>query len=180
MRYGCCVSDLAPTLGGERAGSGRNSRRESVERVVEGLVSWVYTPRVRGKAVALATSANWAFSMELALFVPLAFTNIRWQTYTIFGCFLVAMLIHVFFMFPETAGKTLEKTEQIFEDPTGIPYIGTPAWKTFHDTKRTIAAEHSDVEVLGEKLRASVKRALSTTYSENVTSGSAWMGDMSV
>ncbi|KAJ5611170.1 hypothetical protein N7510_007889 [Penicillium lagena] len=143
-----------------------------------GPVSWVYPPelyplRVRGKAVALATSANWAFNMALGLFVPPAFTNIRWQTYIIFGCFLAAMLIHVFFMFPETAGKTLEETEHIFEDPTGIPYIGTPAWKTFHDTKRTIAAEQGDVEVLGEKLRASEKRALSTTHSENVTTDSA-------
>lgn len=39
------------------------------------------------------------------------------------------MFIHVFFLFPETAGKTLEETELIFEDPNGIPYIGTPAWK---------------------------------------------------
>ncbi|KAJ5690713.1 hypothetical protein N7462_005105 [Penicillium macrosclerotiorum] len=122
-----------------------------------GPVSWVYPPelyplRVRGKAVSLATSGNWAFNTALGLFTPVAFANIRWQTYIIFGVFLTAMWIHVFFMFPETAGKTLEETEQIFEDPHGIPYIGTPAWKTRHDTKRTMAAERGDVEVLGEKL----------------------------
>jgi hypothetical protein len=127
-----------------------------------GPVSWVYPPelyplRVRGKAVALATSANWAFNTALGLFVPSAFANIRWQTYIIFGVFLTVMWIHVFFMFPETAGKTLEETEQIFEDPNGIPYIGTPAWKTSHDTKRTVAAERGDVEVLGERLAMSEK-----------------------
>ncbi|KAJ5990270.1 hypothetical protein N7522_010477 [Penicillium canescens] len=128
-----------------------------------GPVSWVYPPelyplRVRGKAVALATSANWAFNTALGLFVPSAFANIRWQTYIIFGVFLFVMLLHVYFLFPETAGKTLEETEQIFEDPNGIPYIGTPAWKTTHDTKRTVAAESGDVEVLGEKLASSEKR----------------------
>ncbi|KAJ5770208.1 uncharacterized protein N7511_002259 [Penicillium nucicola] len=128
-----------------------------------GPVSWVYPPelyplRVRGKAVALATSANWAFNTALGLFVPSAFANIRWQTYIIFGVFLFVMLLHVYFLFPETAGKTLEETEQIFEDPHGIPYIGTPAWKTTHDTKRTVAAESGDVEALGEKLASSEKR----------------------
>ncbi|KAJ5295734.1 hypothetical protein PENANT_c001G08408 [Penicillium antarcticum] len=131
-----------------------------------GPVSWVYPPelyplRVRGKAVALATSANWAFNTALGLFVPSAFANIRWQTYIIFGVFLFVMLLHVYFLFPETAGKTLEETEQIFEDPNGIPYIGTPAWKTTHDTKRTVAAESGDVEILGEKLAGSEKRGAS-------------------
>jgi sugar porter (SP) family MFS transporter len=133
-----------------------------------GPVSWVYPPelfplRVRGKAVSLATSFNWAFNTALGLFVPTAFATIRWQTYIIFGVFLVAMTIHVFFLFPETAGKTLEETEQIFEDPNGIPYIGTPAWKTTHDTKRTVAAEAGDVEVIGEKLAGAEKRAAAHT-----------------
>lgn len=136
-----------------------------------GPVSWVYPPelyplRVRGKAVALATSSNWAFNTALGLFVPVAFANIRWQTYLIFGVFLVAMFIHVFFLFPETAGKTLEETEAIFEDPNGIPYIGTPAWKTKHDAKRTVAAEQGDIEVLGDKLAGSKAAALHTETTE--------------
>lgn len=100
-----------------------------------GPVSWVYPPelyplRVRGKAVALATSSNWAFNTALGAFVPPAFTNIKYQVYIIFGVFNLAMLIHVIFLFPETAGKTLEDTAKMFEDPNGLPYIGTPAWKT--------------------------------------------------
>ena len=131
-----------------------------------GPVSWVYPPelyplRVRGKAVSLATSANWAFNTALGLFTPVAFSTIRWQTYIIFGVFLTVMFIHVFFLFPETAGKTLEEIELIFEDPNGIPYLGTAAWKTTHDTKRTVAAESGDVEVLGEKLAMGGKSVVS-------------------
>lgn len=100
-----------------------------------GPVSWIYPPelyplRVRGKAVSLATSANWAFNFALGFFVPVAFENIAWRTYIVFGVFCVCMFIHVFFMFPETAGKPLEEVTRMFEDPNGIPHIGTPAWKT--------------------------------------------------
>lgn len=123
-----------------------------------GPVSWVYPPelyplRVRGKAVAMATSANWAFNTALGLFVPVAFANIRWETYIIFGVFLTAMWLHVFFLFPETAGKTLEETTQIFEDPHGIPYIGTPAWKT-RVGSRSLATSRGDIEGLGENKSA--------------------------
>jgi sugar porter (SP) family MFS transporter len=100
-----------------------------------GPVSWIYPPelyplRVRGKAVALATSWNWAFNFALGYFVPPSFENINWKTYIIFGTFCIAMFLHVFFMFPETAGKQLEEVEDMFTDPSGPKNIGTLAWKT--------------------------------------------------
>jgi len=121
-----------------------------------GPVSWTYPPelfplRLRGKGVALATSSNWAFNTALGLFVPEAFANIKWKTYLVFAIFLIAMFIHVFFLFPETAGKTLEETEAIFEDPNGIRYIRTPAWKTRVSSRRTARLEAGDVADLEAK-----------------------------
>jgi len=115
-----------------------------------GPVSWIYPPelyplRVRGKAVALSTSANWAFNFALGYFVPPAFENVKWRTYIIFGVFCVAMFIHVFFMFPETAGKTLEEVESVFTDPNGPRYIGTPAWKTRISTSHVRDLERESV-----------------------------------
>lgn len=106
-----------------------------------GPVSWIYPPelyplRVRGKAVALATSFNWAFNFALAYFVPPAFANIKWKVYIVFGVFCAAMFLHVLFLFPETSQKVLEEVEEIFDDstPGSIRYLGTPAWKTHVDT----------------------------------------------
>ena len=76
------------------------------------------------------------------------------QTYIIFAVFNFVAFFHVYFLFPETAGKTLEETEAIFEDPNGIPYIGTPAWKTRVTTKQLSAAEQGDVEAVNAKLAA--------------------------
>ena len=116
-----------------------------------GPVSWIYPPelyplRVRGKAVALATSANWAFNFALGYFVPPAFVNIKWETYLVFGVFCVAMFVHVFFMFPETAGKTLEEVEELFTDPAGPKGVGTPAWKTHVATRGAWARERGEID----------------------------------
>ena len=116
-----------------------------------GPVSWIYPPelyplRVRGKAVALSTSANWAFNFALSYFVPPAFVNIQWQVYIVFGVFCIAMFLHVLFLFPETAGKSLEEVEAMFTDPTGPKYIGTPAWKTHVVTRTTLLLEKGEID----------------------------------
>lgn len=140
-----------------------------------GPVSWVYPPelyplRVRGKAVALATSANWAFNTALGAFVPIAFQNIKWKTYLIFGVFNLMMLIHVVFLFPETAGKTLEETESMFEDPNGIKYIGTPPWKTRvqYGHMRAIEAGSINPEKIGSVSHAEEKSGSDSDHAEQV------------
>ncbi|KAH7045701.1 general substrate transporter [Linnemannia elongata] len=84
-----------------------------------GPVSWtypaeIYPLRIRSKAVSLSTASNWAFNFALAYAVPPLLESIQYRTYFIFGGFCVAMTIHVFFMFPETKGRTLEEMDQIF------------------------------------------------------------------
>ncbi|KAI1149408.1 high-affinity glucose transporter [Nemania diffusa] len=118
-----------------------------------GPVSWTYPPelyplRVRGKAVALATSGNWAFNFALAFFTPVAFATITWKTYVLFAVFCAAMFIHCFFLFPETANKPLEEVAGIFEDsgPGSVEYIGTPAWKTRNDRRAALQLERNVVD----------------------------------
>ena len=56
------------------------------------------------------------------------------------------MFVHVLFMFPETAGKTLEETQLMFEDPNGIRHIGTPAWKTRGAYGNVVRLEQGEIE----------------------------------
>lgn len=136
-----------------------------------GPVSWTYPPelfplRLRSKGVAMATSGNWAFNTALGLFTPVAFATIKWRTYIIFGVFNTVAFFHVLFLFPETAGKTLEETEAMFEDPNGIKYLGTPAWKTKVATSLTVRAERGDLEA---KLGHDVEKPPIHTHEEEKT-----------
>ncbi|ODV88634.1 hypothetical protein CANCADRAFT_126349 [Tortispora caseinolytica NRRL Y-17796] len=89
---------------------------------------WLYVSEIfplhqRAVANGFCASFNWIFNFALAFFVPPAFTNIQWRTYLIFGVFCIAMFFHVFFMFPETKGKSLEEIEVMWMKKI-------PAWKT--------------------------------------------------
>lgn len=91
--------------------------------VTWGPCSWTYAAeifptRVRAKAVSFATATNWAFNFALAYATPPAFKNIQWKTYAVFGAFCMAMSIHIFFMYPETRGRTLEEMEEVFNGNT--------------------------------------------------------------
>lgn len=115
-----------------------------------GPVSWVYPPelfptRLRGKANAISTCANWIFNFALGYFVPPAFENIQWKVYLIFGVFNVAMFIHVFFCFVETKGKTLEEIEEVFE-------ANVHAWQTRKLTERSRVEEMAVAIANGEKV----------------------------
>jgi sugar porter (SP) family MFS transporter len=93
-----------------------------------GPVSWtypaeIYPLRIRSKAVSLSTASNWAFNFILAYAVPPALEKIQYRTYFIFAAFCVGMTIHVFLMFPETKGRTLEEMDELFNSDI-------PAWKT--------------------------------------------------
>ena len=70
--------------------------------------------------------------------MPPAFVNIQWKVYIIFGVFCTAMTIHVFFLFPETSGKSLEEIEAMF-----LKKI--PAWKTSVDWNHIVAIERGDL-----------------------------------
>lgn len=88
----------------------------------------------------------------MSYFVPPAFVTIQWKVYIIFGVFCATMAIHTFFLFPETAGKTLEDIEEMFME-------GTPAWKTRVDFSTSRRAEQGivDPEKIGGFDQSSIK-----------------------
>jgi len=107
--------------------------------VTMGPVSWtypaeLYSLKIRGKAVSLATASNWAFNTALAFAVPPGLNTIAWKTYFIFGSFNFAAFLQVYFMYPETVGRSLEEIEEIFSQ--GHTFT---AWKIGKDVgKKTL------------------------------------------
>ncbi|CAM9024371.1 unnamed protein product [Wickerhamomyces anomalus] len=118
-------------------------------------MTWLYpaeiTPlSIRGMTNGLSTAANWAFNFMVVMITPVAFENIGAYTYTIFAAINLCLVPAVFFLYPETSGRTLEEMDVIFEmsDPW-------KPWEAVHNAN-TLPHEYKNGQFMDvEKAEAS-------------------------
>ena len=97
-----------------------------------------------------------SFNFALAFFVAPAFTNIVWKTYIVFGVFCFVMTFHIFFMYPETQGKTLEEVDVVFDSDV-------PPWRSagvrvdFDERVRSVGRREDEGETFGTVLDEDAK-----------------------
>lgn len=82
-------------------------------------VTWLLPPellplQIRAPGAAISTATNWAFNFMVVMITPVAFSTIGPYTYTIFAAINLLMVPVVYFFYPETAGRSLEEMDIIF------------------------------------------------------------------
>ncbi|KAK4940023.1 hypothetical protein LTR10_019760 [Elasticomyces elasticus] len=120
-------------------------------------VSWIFpaevTPlSIRGQANALSTSANWISNFMVVMIVPVAFNNIGWRTYIIFAVTSLASLPIVYFLYPETRGRSLEEIDLIFSSSSSLLQavkLSKTSERHFDNKGRMIKSLAQDVEMAG-------------------------------
>lgn len=76
------------------------------------MISEIYPLKIRGRAMGIATVANWGSNLLVALtFLSMLRSLSRPWTFWLYAIAGVAAWIFVFMMVPETKGKTLEQIE---------------------------------------------------------------------
>lgn len=60
---------------------------------------------------------HWLFNFVIAEITPICFNNIGYRTYIIYAVTGAFVLPTVYFLFPETSGRSLEEISWIFERP---------------------------------------------------------------
>lgn len=88
-------------------------------------MTWLYpaeiTPlAIRAPANAISTTANWIFNFLVVMITPPAFASIGYHTYTIFAVINFIMVPCVYFFYPETAYRSLEEMDEIFQEARGL------------------------------------------------------------
>lgn len=78
---------------------------------------------VRAAANGISTASNWIWNFLVVMITPIAFVNIKYNTYTVFCVLNAFIFICTYFIFPETMGRSLEEMDAIFEQASKInPY----------------------------------------------------------
>lgn len=74
---------------------------------------------------------------------PIALDAIQWKFYFVYIVTLAAMLPTIWFLFPETKGRTLEEIAVVFDGPGAIPPASHGVLGKSHDGhSATAVAEH--------------------------------------
>ncbi|KAH7413950.1 general substrate transporter [Phaeosphaeria sp. MPI-PUGE-AT-0046c] len=88
-------------------------------------VPWLYPTEInsmamRTKGAALGTATNWIFNFMVVEITPPGIQTLQWRFYIIWTVFNFAFVPIVYFLYPETAGRTLEDIDRIFVGDTPL------------------------------------------------------------
>jgi sugar porter (SP) family MFS transporter len=80
---------------------------------------WLYPAeinplRTRAKANALSTTSNWVWNFFIVMITPVLINSIKWGTYLFFAALNASFIPILYFLYPETAGRSLEEIDLIF------------------------------------------------------------------
>ncbi|KAH9814335.1 general substrate transporter [Melampsora americana] len=83
-------------------------------------MTWLYPAEIaclstRAASNGISTASNWIFNFLIVLITPISFENIGYKTYIIFAVTNFLMIPSVYYFFPETAYRSLEEIDEIFE-----------------------------------------------------------------
>ncbi|KAL4960451.1 sugar transporter [Aspergillus stella-maris] len=118
---------------------------------------WCYGPEIlplahRSKGIGLATAFLWLSTFIVIEIVPVAIANIGWRTYIIFAAFNLAFVPMVYFLYPETAGFSLEAVDLAFMDHGVSPVRKSDElWRAMRAGKDVSLAEERGAGGDGEK-----------------------------
>lgn len=85
------------------------------------VVPWLYPSEInslefRTQGAAIATATNWITNFIVVQITPPGITNIGWRYYIIYTVFNFAFMPIIYFFYPETANRTLEDLDLLFEE----------------------------------------------------------------
>jgi MFS family permease len=93
---------------------------------------------------AVGTSSHWLFNFVIAEITPIAFASIGYRYYIVYACTGIAVVPMVYFLFPETNGRSLEEMDRVFSDPEHW-------WKVTSTARLLPRGVLADIENLDEK-----------------------------
>lgn len=88
--------------------------------------SEIFPTRIREPGVAFGVGSQWLFNFIWSFSTPYIMAGIGWATFLLFGILDILIVAFTFFCLKETAGKTLEEINEMFD---GVDPDAEHGWK---------------------------------------------------
>lgn len=75
---------------------------------------------IRHKVAGLAAATSWFFNFMIAEVTPVAIASIAWKYYIVFTVCSATACVAIYFLYPETQGRSLEEIDAIFLQSNSI------------------------------------------------------------
>ncbi|TBU44795.1 general substrate transporter [Dichomitus squalens] len=108
----------------------------------------IFPMRARAKGMALSTTANWISNFIIAFITPPLFSAIDGGYYFILVGFCVISGVFVFFVYPETAHKTLEELGSVFDDQVSNEEVEKCEQATLHVPETAVRGDSASDQTL--------------------------------
>ncbi|KAJ3162500.1 hypothetical protein HDU88_006659 [Geranomyces variabilis] len=116
------------------------------------ISSEIFTLRVRSKSIALSVASNWFWNFILGFVTPYLLkpdeANLGPKIDFVWAAFILAGMIYVYYMVPETSGLALEQVDEMFD--SGIPPRKSAAFVPTR-TAGSGGANHQAMEFAGKE-----------------------------
>lgn len=147
------------------------------------MVPWVYQAEVnslamRTQGAAAATATNWLFGFVCTQFTPTGIRNIGYRFYIselpsqllpqvvyysnqfpVFACFNLIFIAVVYFLYPETANRTLEDLDAYFDRDSGHKTIIPIGDKVAKQTARPLEVIEAEARRVAESKTTDLQKA---------------------
>ncbi|GKZ19580.1 hypothetical protein AbraIFM66951_011297 [Aspergillus brasiliensis] len=94
-------------------------------------IPWLYPTeinslQIRGKGAAVATATNWITNFVIVEITPIGIQSIGYRFWIIWTVFNAAFLPVIYFLYPETANRTLEDVDAYYRSNPSLIVVGDP------------------------------------------------------
>lgn len=118
----------------------------------------VAPPHLRAKISGISNCWTWLFNFVVVEVTPTGFATITYRYYIVYAAINFAIVLSVYFLFPETNGRSLEEMDEIFTTSKNIfdaPRVAQTLPRRSHSSQESDLNDPKDFQIRNEVEAAS-------------------------
>ncbi|KAL1853722.1 hypothetical protein Plec18170_005113 [Paecilomyces lecythidis] len=136
-------------------------------------VPWLYPTEInslpmRTKGAAVSTATNWIANFAIVEITPIGIQNIGWRFWIVWTVLNAVFLPIIYFLYPETANRTLEDVDAYYRSNPPLIVVGDPDTTSVRRPLKFIQHEDEEIHRKAKQTQSIPPKAYEPANSEHV------------